>query len=224
MLKLTAILVFAAVVHAESITGSVVVRRKLTKRSVTPAVSFYERGPVVGLSEDGEAVRDPLGWERSHVAVWIEGERPGNAISASMKQVGRRFVPDMLVIPAGSSVAFPNMDPIFHNVFSLSKLKSFDLGYYPRNESRSVAFPKPGIVSVNCHLHPNMAGVVVVAPNQWATLADAAGVFRIANVPPGRYTVAAWHKTAGLFSKTVDVAPGSGASIEFLIPVGDGPE
>jgi hypothetical protein len=69
---------------------------------------------------------------------------------------------------AVSAKAPPNRDPIFHNVFSLSKTKTFDLGNCRQNETRSVAFPKPGIVQVYCHLHPNMAASIVVTPNRWA--------------------------------------------------------
>ena len=91
-----------------------------------------------------------------------------------MEQQNRRFAPDLVVIPAGSSVSFPNFDPIFHNVFSLSKAKSFDLGNYSKGQTRMVTFPKPGIVAVYCHLHPNMAGTIVVTPNQWGVRVDAA--------------------------------------------------
>ena len=105
----------------------------------------------------------------------------------------------MIVVPAGSTVSFPNLDPIFHNVFSLSKPKSFDLGNYPKDHTRTVTFPKPGIVIVGCHLHANMSAVIVVTPNRWSTTADAQGHFTLPAVPPGAYTVVAWHKSVGIF-------------------------
>ena len=102
---------------------------------------------------------DPLAFERSRVVIYIEGtgSPADHPITETITQTGRRFSPELVVIPAGSSVSFPNMDPIFHNVFSLSKAKSFDLGNYSKGETRVVSFSKPGIVYVDCHLHPNMA-------------------------------------------------------------------
>jgi plastocyanin len=220
MWKLVPVSLFALALSGETITGTILIKRKLTKRSVTPAVSIYQRGSVVGLQAN--PVTDPLDFERSHVAIWVEGDGPALPCAADLKQSGRQFVPDMVVISAGSSVSFPNFDPIFHNVFSLSNAKSFDLGNYPKGETRSIKFPKPGIVYVNCHLHPNMAATIVVAPNQWFTRADSAGNFRIPDLPPGDYTVVAWHKTAGYFKKTIEVMPGAGAAISFFIPLNAG--
>jgi hypothetical protein len=140
-----------------------------------------------------------------------------------MEQINRRFQPDLLAIPVGSTVSFPNMDPIFHNVFSLSKPKAFDLGNYDKGESRSVVFAKPGVVYVNCHLHPNMAATIVVTPNQWYARANASGQYRIADVPPGQYTVVAWHKAADFFRKSILTVSGSNSTADFFIPLGDDP-
>src|SRR5438034_3702275 len=168
-------LVFAGLIAAQAadIEGSIVIKRKLTKRKVTATASSYERGAAVELASDADA--DPLSYERSRVAVYLEGELPSAPAAAVMRQQNRRFVPDTLVIPAGSTVSFPNLDPIFHNVFSLSRPASFDLGNYPKDHTRTITFSKPGIVYVDCHLHPNMAAVIVVTPNQWSPKADAAG-------------------------------------------------
>jgi plastocyanin len=212
-------LCFACGMHGEDITGTITIKRKLTKRSVTAAVSIYQRGPDVELAKDPE--KDPLAFERTRVAIWVEGPGPTTQDRASMPQSGRRFSPDLIVVPVGATVSFPNMDPIFHNVFSLSRPQMFDLGNYPRGETRNVAFPKPGIVYVNCHLHPNMAGVIVVTPNRWNARADRTGQFELHGVPPGEYTVVAWHKAAGYFRQTVRVVPGSGAKIDFFIPFGE---
>jgi hypothetical protein len=113
------------------------------------------------------------------------------------------------------------MDPIFHNIFSLSKAKSFDLGSYDKGATREVVFPKPGIVDVYCHLHPNMAATIIVTPNRWYARSDPSGQYRIQDVPPGRYTVVAWHKSAGFFRKTILVEAGHNAVADFVIPFGD---
>jgi plastocyanin len=209
-------LVIAAHLAGETIAGSILIERKLTKRSITPAVAIYDRGSTVELGRNPE--EDPLAFERSHVAVWIEGLGPADRQTASMEQVGRRFSPDLVVVSVGESVLFPNMDPIFHNVFSLSSTRIFDLGNYPKGDSRSVTFSRPGIVYVNCHLHPNMAGTIVVTPNAWHAKADRAGQFELRDVPPGDYKIVAWHKSAGYFRKTVRVVPGADTRTEFFIP------
>lgn len=221
---------FAAIVFAvlapslfgADITGVVTVKQRLTRPSVTASVSMYERGPAVELGQDTE--NDPLAAERERVVIWIEGNGPSKSSGisgrpASMQQANRRFEPDMVVIPAGGTVAFPNMDPIFHNVFSLSKPKSFDLGNYPKGDSRTVVFPKPGIVYVNCHLHPNMAGVIVVTPNAWYAKVPKDGNFSIRDVAPGNYTIVAWHKAAGFIRREIQVADGHENAVNFLVPI-----
>jgi plastocyanin len=217
-LTLLTLLIASAPIAAENVQGHIVVKRKLTKKRVTPTASVYQRGVGVALGPD--APTDVLSFERARVVVYLDGEHASNPITATMEQKQRRFVPDTLVIPAGSTVSFPNLDPVFHNVFSLSKIKSFDLGNYPKDHTRTVMFPKPGIVFVDCHLHPNMAGVIVVSPNGWNARPDGAGLFSIPDIPPGEYTVVAWHKTAGFFRQKVEVLPDRGASVDFLIPLG----
>jgi len=218
LLRVLAALGSLPVLHAADIRGVVTVERKLTPRNVTPAAGLYQRGTPVNLRPDSD--QNPLDYERSHVVVYLEGlQRTASLPPAVMEQQNRRFSPDLVTIPAGSSVSFPNFDPIFHNVFSLSKPKSFDLGNYPKGQTRMVTFDRPGVVSVYCHLHPNMTGTVVVTPNAWAARVDPAGLFVLADVPPGKYSVVAWHKTAGTFRKTVEVMPGLNSEINFFVPL-----
>ncbi|HEY4086418.1 MAG TPA: carboxypeptidase regulatory-like domain-containing protein [Bryobacteraceae bacterium] len=205
---------------AANISGAITVKQRLTRPSVTASVAMYERGPAVELGKDTET--DPLAAERARVVIWLEGggSSARSTSGATMEQENRRFEPDLVVIPAGGSVSFPNMDPIFHNVFSLSKPKSFDLGNYPKGDSRTVVFPKPGIVYVNCRLHPNMAGTVVVTPNGWfARTAAKDGQYELKDVPPGNYTVVAWHKTTGFIRRQVTVTEGHDLVVDFLVPI-----
>src|SRR5579859_2610801 len=115
----------------------------------------------------------------------------------------------------------PNLDQIFHNVFSQSKPKSFDLGNYPKGHTRTVTFLKPGIVFVfvHCHLHPNMAVAIVASPNQWSTRADSTGRFTLSGAPSGSYTIVAWHKSAGFFRQAVHVTANRTATVQFVIPI-----
>ena len=224
---LIAIVALAASAQAQNITGTILIKKKLTKRRVTPSVSIYQRGTAVELGKDAE--EDPLEFERSHVVIYLDGPSPGGIDSASpatfkIQQLDRRFTPDLLVVPVGSTVSFPNMDPIFHNIFSLSKPKTFDLGSYDKGETRQVAFPKPGIVDVYCRLHPNMAATIVVTPNRWYARSDRTGQFRIQNVPPGKYTIVAWHKSAGFFRKSILVESGHDSVANFFIPIGEDSE
>ena len=222
---LCALAAMAGTLDAQAITGNILIKKRLSKPSVTAPVSVYQRGTTVKLGKDTE--EDPIAYEQSRVVVYLEG--PGDAAETTstppeIKQLDRRFVPDQVAIPAGSVVSFPNMDPIFHNVYSLSKVKAFDLGTYDKGETRNVVFPKPGIVEVYCHLHPNMMATVVVTPNRWYAQPDRTGQYRIADVSPGEYTVVAWHKNAGFFRKKVKIEQGRDAAVDFFIPLDIDPE
>jgi len=207
---------------AADIAGSVVIERKLTRPNVTASAPAYQRGVAVPL-EAKPAPKpndDPLEFERSHVVIYIDGAGTvaGHA-TAEIQQQDRQFSPDLVIVPVGSTVSFPNLDAIFHNIFSLSKPRSFDLGNYPKGETRTVAFPVPGIVYVYCHLHPNMSATIVVSPTQWCVRAGGDGHFVLPAVPPGKYTVVAWHKAAGFVRKTVTVTETGAPPLTFDIPL-----
>lgn len=202
---------------AEGVDGTVTIKRRLSKKKVTAPASSYARGVTVELKQ--ESPGDILDLERSRVVIYLEGTLPSRPISAEIVQEGRLFAPDTIAIPAGSTVSFPNHDPIFHNVFSLSKAKSFDLGNYSQNQSRTVHFSKPGVVFVNCHLHPNMTAAILVAPNAFVTTAGKDGKFNLSGVPPGEYTAVAWHRAAGFFRQPVKISASQTASLQFFIPL-----
>ena len=208
---------------AQDISGTIVIKKRLTHRSVTASVSVYQRGTSVKLGKTAD--EDPIAFERSRVVVYLEGIVAGNSDAAAtsspveIRQVNRQFVPDLAVVPVGATVSFPNMDPIFHDVYSLSKSKSFDLGAYDKGQTRRVSFTKPGIVEVYCHLHPNMAATIVVMGNRYYAQPDRNGQYHISDVPPGHYTLVAWHKTAGFFRKPIDVGSGQTTTADFLIPL-----
>ncbi|HEY1577978.1 MAG TPA: carboxypeptidase regulatory-like domain-containing protein [Terracidiphilus sp.] len=214
------------ILSAQAITGNIVIKKRLTRPSVTASVSVYQRGTAVGLGKDTQ--QDPIAYERSRVVVYLEGPLPagptsGDAAVPQIQQLDRRFTPDVVVVPVGSTVSFPNMDSIFHNIYSLSKPRSFDLGNYDKGQTRRVTFSKPGIVDIYCHLHPNMQATIVVTPNRWFARPDRDGQYRISDVPAGQYTLVAWHKTAGFFRKTIVVEDGRNIAADFLIPIGIDP-
>jgi hypothetical protein len=100
----------------------------------------------------------------------------------------------VLAIPVGTTVDFPNHDPILHNVFSASPAKKFDLGMYDQGVSRSVTFDAPGVVRIGCNVHPKMEAFVIVNPNPYVAVTYAQGKYTIANVPAGGYQIRVWHE------------------------------
>ena len=207
-----------ALLAAADVRGTISINRKLTHRTVTAPAGLYQHGAAVDLGRDRE--EDPIAFERSHVAVYLEAALSPSTGSGEpqMEQRERQFAPDLLVIPRGATVSFPNFDPIFHNVFSLSKAKSFDLGNYAKGDTRRVTFSSPGLVAVYCHLHPNMSATIVVAPSAFATRADRDGNFVLKDVPPGTYTLVAWHKSAGTFHKSVVQTAAGASEVNFVLP------
>lgn len=139
----------------------------------------------------------------------IPGAPADEGTSPTMMQRDTTFVPSVVAVRVGGTVAFPNGDPFFHNVFSYSSAKRFDLGRYPQGESKSVTFPEAGIVEVFCEVHEFMRGAILVAENPYYAVVGADGSFRIPGVPPGRYTIAFWHPDHRPLEQEVEVAEGS---------------
>ena len=112
---------------------------------------------------------------------------------AAIRQTNKRFDPEVLPILVGTTVDFPNDDTIFHNVFSLSKARPFDLGIYAQGTSRSVTFSQPGLVKVYCNIHPQMIAYILVLSNPHFTATDLQGRFVLPDVPLGEATVRSWY-------------------------------
>lgn len=120
-------------------------------------------------------------------------------------QINRRFIPEVLPVLVGTTVDFPNFDPFFHNTFSYSKTKKFDLGRYPTGQSRSVTFDQPGSVRIFCEIHSDMNCVVLVLDNPFFTYLDSSRHFKIPDVPAGEYLLKVWHKSSEAVSRPVTV-------------------
>lgn len=138
----------------------------------------------------------------SGVVVWLEPAAPAAAalsrpfLHARMEQRGKEFVPHVLAIPAGSTVDFPNLDPIFHNAFSEFAGQVFDLGLYAPGGSRAIKFARTGIVRVFCNIHPSMSAVIAVMKYPWFAVSGPSGDFRIPDAPPGEYLLRVYHERA----------------------------
>ena len=113
---------------------------------------------------------------------------------ARMNQRNESFIPHVLAITAGSWVDFPNSDRTYHNVFSLSKTKSFNLGRYAVGHSESVQFDQPGVVRVFCEIHSHMSAFILVFAHRYFAMTDDDGRYRIDGVPPGTYTLVVWNE------------------------------
>jgi plastocyanin len=133
------------------------------------------------------------------------GTRPAAARAPQLAQRNQSFEPRVLGVPVGTAVTFPNFDPIFHNVFSYSKTKRFDLGKYGQGKSATVTFDKPGLVKVFCDIHSNMTAFIYVTESAWVVQPDAAGRFVFDGVPEGTYTLEIWHPERGTRTETVTV-------------------
>jgi hypothetical protein len=113
---------------------------------------------------------------------------------ATMSQVNETFVPHVLAVRVGTVVDFPNQDRTYHNVFSLSKTKRFDLGRYAKGRSKQVQFDEPGIVQVFCDIHSHMSAFILVFAHRFFAVTDEQGDYRIDQVPAGTYNVVAWYE------------------------------
>ena len=142
---------------------------------------------------------------------------------AELHQQNETFVPHVLAITKGSTVEFPNDDPFFHNVFSFSSAASFNLGRYPRGQSKPQKFPKAGLVKVFCDIHSHMSASILVLDHPYFDVPSVEGVYEIANVPPGQYTIVGWHERVGERTAVVQVAAGRAALVDLTVPVEDAP-
>jgi plastocyanin len=152
----------------------------------------------------GESVRD--------VVLSLRGVPVGTPAPKSsgghptMAQRGQMFEPRVLGIPIGTKVGFPNFDPIFHNVFSYSKTKRFDLGRYGQGKSEALTFDKPGLVKVFCDIHSNMSAFIYVPETPWVVQPDDQGRFVLDGLPDGTYTLEIWHPERAVRTQSVTVS------------------
>ena len=169
-----------------TIRGRVELKREPPAAEARPAVS--DLGPHAGHDAP----------DRRRSVVYLETApqpalEPPVPVRAVLDQRNQTFVPYVLAVTVGSVVEFPNSDRTYHNVFSLSKAKRFDLGRYPRGQSRSVRFDQPGVVRVFCEIHSHMSAWILVFAHPYFAVTDAEGRYRIDGVPPGSYTLAVWN-------------------------------
>lgn len=159
--------------------------------------------------------------ELRHVVVYLKDApaRQVAPVKVSIRQRDENFIPRVVAVPVGSVVDFPNDDPIYHNVFSLSRARAFNLGRYPRGQTKAERFDKPGIVKVFCDIHSHMSATVMVFNHPWFAIPDDAGRFELPTVPPGQREITAWHERLGDTTQPVRVEIGRPATADFVLPV-----
>jgi plastocyanin len=211
------LLTLALPASAGDVQGHAVITKRLTKKALSPVV-YNLRGAVPGPSASNRA--EPVN-ELGRLVVVLEGAtpHPKPPETVVIDQRNMRFDPDLVVVPVGSTVQFPNADPIFHNIFSLSRIQPFDLGFYPQGQSRTVKFNRAGIVQVYCHIHANMYAAIVVTSSPWYARPAEDGSFNWSDVPAGHYRLTAWHKIAGLFKTEIDVPASGKTEPTIRIPI-----
>jgi plastocyanin len=181
-----------------------------------------DRRPAVG--ELGAGVSHGVTADQRRSVVYLETAPRGafedrGDLRALIDQRSETFVPHVLAIMAGTTVEFLNSDRTYHNVFSLSRTRSFDLGRYPRGKSKFVRFDRAGIVRVFCDIHSHMSAFVLVFSHRFFAIADADGRYRIDHVPPGQYTVAVWNESLPRETRRVTIGE-EGADVELNVTLG----
>jgi plastocyanin len=169
------------------------------------------------------AAPPPGGVDRRRSVVYLETAPRGafddqpDQPRATMDQRDETFVPHVLAIMAGTLVDFPNSDRTYHNVFSLSRPRTFDLGRYAAGKSKSVRFERPGIVRVFCDIHSHMNAFILVFGHPYFATTDAEGRYRIPDVPGGTYTVAIWNEGVVRESRRVSVQDAADVEVNFTL-------
>ncbi len=134
-----------------------------------------------------------------------------------MEQKELRFVPHVLVILVGTTVEFPNKDPLSHNIFSISNSKRFNFGLYSQGAIRRLKFEKPGVVELLCNVHLEMSGFIVVTKNPYFARSETDGSYRIVGVPPGRHRLRCWHERLAAQERMVQVPETGSVTVDFSV-------
>jgi plastocyanin len=187
-------------------------------RVAVPAVQASLTRPTV--TEPGSALHAAV--NRRRVVVYLEsaprlafGELPPGR--ARMDQRNEQFVPRLLAVTAGTVVDFPNNDKTFHNVFSLSRVRTFDLGRFAPGRTGSVRFDRPGIVPVFCDIHSHMSSNILVFSHPFYAVSDDEGRYEIGGVPPGTYSLLVWSELGSAPPRRITVADGATVEADFQV-------
>lgn len=151
--------------------------------------------------------------------VYLDGNfpRPASLPTKEVEQKDLTFVPALLPIEVGTKVQFPNLDDTYHNIFSYSPAKRFDLGRYRPDERPipSVMFDKPGLVTLRCDIHEHMRGLILVLKTPYFVMSDTEGRFRLDKLPAGRHTLKAWIDSRTTREKPIELKDGQTLHVDL---------
>ena len=222
----TAIAVVVAVVPL--VLSAAPIASRLDVGSISGHVRLTSRVRGVALPSN---VYQPRGVQRrdavstpeiKNVVVHLRGLAYAGTLAAGrgvVRQQNETFTPRVLAVTQGSTVDFPNVDPFFHNVFSLSSAGEFNLGRYPQGKSKSRTFSRAGLVKVYCQLHSHMSASILVLDHPFFATPDLDGSFTLPQVPADRYTIVGWHERVGERTATIQVELGKTSSITLFLPL-----
>ena len=215
------------VAGAGTITGTVRAEGKAAADTGAAADGAYaNRKYKFAEKVDYSAMRD--------FVVYIEG--PGgtnnvpstNVVSVATTRVAQHdalFTPHVLPVMVGTTVEWPNQDTIFHNVFSMSDAKEFDLGLYKGNPTnKCVTFDRPGRVDVFCSIHENMHCIVLVLENPYFASTDENGNYKISGIPPGTYKLKAWQERLPADEREITVPADGVVKADFTLGIKNLPQ
>jgi plastocyanin len=207
--------------HAGSITGTVSAEGKPEAQAQAGDGGAYDSRKL--------KFAEKVNYSELHdFIVYIEGPLVTNVDASKLTatvethritQKGALFSPHVLPVLVGTTVEWPNNDDIYHNVFSMSDTKPFDLGLYMHPEVKKITFDKPGRVDVFCSIHSRMNCIVLVLQNPWYAAADAGGRYRIPNVPAGKYILKAWHERVPAETKEITVPADGEVRVDFTLGI-----
>ncbi len=191
---LIALVVDVSTGRAADIVGTVRVQPKLSEEDYQKQMKNVKRDDIYKTQG---AQRVDYKTASANVVVYVEeaqGEFKAPESNPRIVQKNASFDPPILAVMVGTTVDFPNNDAIFHNVFSYSKVKPFDLGLYKSGASKSVTFTRTGQVTMYCSIHRTMKADILILQNPYFTLTDGKGLYKISGVPEGAYRIVAWHE------------------------------
>jgi plastocyanin len=189
--------------------------------TVEGIVQLPKAAPDIGVNQRYQADLPIAPVNPPAAVVYLEGNfshsaQPVAHTTAQMTQKGMTFAPDLVAVLVGGTVEFPNLDDTYHNVFSYSKTKRFDLGRYRKDEKpAAVLFNKAGAVTVHCDIHDRMRGIVLVLETPYFAKTDPQGRYRLEHLPSGTYTLNAWVTEREVRQSSVDLKNGSVLHVDF---------
>jgi plastocyanin len=194
----------AEAAHSAELRG--VVKRPPVKAEFSQRIERYR---ATGVAATSERTADCACQPSLYSVIWLTGEAlPPIKLPSEppvMAQKDKIFTPSVMAVPVGTTVSFPNFDPFFHNVFSYSKPKKFDLGRYAQGKSAEVKFDKPGIVNLFCEIHYSMKAYIHVLATPYFAVSDEKGNFQIPDIAPGRYTLHLWQENQPEITREIEI-------------------